>query len=489
MSGRGPNVLILYKVINHKGDEGNYNAFELPRTSSVSLQAVQDHCHALRKLNPAGAQGFHWRVRIDDKVQKGSAPKYAWWDIQDVKARLPVKEVNFTELSHILAPPKRKVLSEVDSVSKGIRSLGKAMNKVASSVEASSSSAYDSGPLVPIVMFKLVDLVQIHDKYEGTPALASQARVSAPHGAPQSARTRATAPPPQRTSARPTNTTVRPTSQAHRRPAAKPAAPKGTARRPQSATATAELMDFGSGPNPPPTRGTTAAGRVPAPPSIAPTAKPAETRAQKLKREYAQKKQTQNRVWDEVDQRWVTVDAKPGTRVQGGTTSAPPNAKGASGGAGPKPNIKAVSLDNVNTAGKSAAVAQAINARVNEMKSAQQKALQEVRQREEQKKQSESQEDEVRQRLEPKIKAWSEEHGKKKQLRALLASLHTILWPESKWKPVNLGDLLDDKKCRLAFHKASREVHPDKTMKLSPENRFLSKRIFDALSQAKSELA
>ena len=122
------------------------------------------------------------------------------------------------------------------------------------------------------------------------------------------------------------------------------------------------------------------------------------------------------------------------------------------------------------------------------MKVAQQKALQEVREREEQKKQSESQEDEVRQRLEPKIKAWSEEHGKKKQLRALLASLHTILWPEAKWKPVNLGDLLDDKKCRLAFHKASRVVHPDKTMKLSPENRFLAKRIFDALSQAKSEL-
>ena len=65
------------------------------------------------------------------------------------------------------------------------------------------------------------------------------------------------------------------------------------------------------------------------------------------------------------------------------------------------------------------------------MKDVQQKALQEVRYRSTAKKQSESQEDEVRQRLEPKIKALSEEHGKKKQLIALLASLHTILWPEA----------------------------------------------------------
>lgn len=103
------------------------------------------------------------------------------------------------------------------------------------------------------------------------------------------------------------------------------------------------------------------------------------------------------------------------------------------------------------------------------------------------KKSDEAEEDIVRKQLEPKIKAWSEEHGKKKQLRALLASLHTILWPEANWKPVGLGDLLDDSKCKRWFHKASRVVHPDKTHHLNAEQRFLAKRIFDALSQAKSE--
>jgi len=103
------------------------------------------------------------------------------------------------------------------------------------------------------------------------------------------------------------------------------------------------------------------------------------------------------------------------------------------------------------------------------------------------KKEGEAAEDLARQKLEPKIKLWSEEHGKKKQLRALLASLHTILWSDAKWKPVNLGDLLDDGKVKRNFHKASRVVHPDKTFELSHENKFLAKRIFDALKQAKSD--
>jgi len=50
-----------------------------------------------------------------------------------------------------------------------------------------------------------------------------------------------------------------------------------------------------------------------------------------------------------------------------------------------------------------------------------------------------------------------------------------------------LGDLLEDGKVKRAFHKASRVVHPDKTHHLPADQRFLAKRIFDALSQAKTE--
>lgn len=93
----------------------------------------------------------------------------------------------------------------------------------------------------------------------------------------------------------------------------------------------------------------------------------------------------------------------------------------------------------------------------------------------------------MRQRLEPKLKAWGEEHGQKKQLRALLANLHTILWEGSGWKQITLADVLEEKKVKRVYYRASRVVHPDKTGHLDAEKRFVAKRVFDALTQAKVE--
>ena len=98
----------------------------------------------------------------------------------------------------------------------------------------------------------------------------------------------------------------------------------------------------------------------------------------------------------------------------------------------------------------------------------------------------EAEEDAIRVQLEPKIKAWSEEYGKKKQLQALLASLHTILWPGAKWKAISMGDILQPAKVKKFYFKATLVVHPDKTGNLPADQRFLAKRIFDALSQAKT---
>ncbi|GMH73621.1 hypothetical protein TL16_g06242, partial [Triparma laevis f. inornata] len=146
-----------------------------------------------------------------------------------------------------------------------------------------------------------------------------------------------------------------------------------------------------------------------------------------------------------------------------------------------------VSLSASNAVGKSANVAAAVHARVQEMEDAQEKAVKELRDREKQKVKDAEEMDEVRARLEPKIKEWSEEYGKKRQLRALLSSLDKVLWPESSWKPINLGDILDSKKARRAYLKASLKVHPDKTKNLLPDQKFIATGVFDALSQANAE--
>jgi len=209
---------------------------------------------------------------------------------------------------------------------------------------------------------------------------------------------------------------------------------------------------------------------------------PTETRVEKLSREYKQKQHGQGLVWDEIDQRYVTPDSKGGESVKPlSTTSTRPTAPGVK----PKKAV-GISLDPSNAVGKSAHVAEAMQARVDDMEKNKQKALDEIRKRKLKEKDGVAEEDQFRQKLDPMIKAWSEDFGKKKQLSALLASLQTVLWPGAKWTPVNLGDLLDKKKCIRAFHKATRLVHPDKTTNLDAEKRFLAKRIFDALKQAKS---
>lgn len=350
--------------------------------------------------------------------------------------------------------------SSADSASKAAKGALKGLGKaLAGAVEGGSHT--DHGPRVPVIAFKLLDLVKMHDDF----ALKhGGSNGHAPVAAPRAPR----APKPRQQQQRaPAQHQRTPAPQQRQRPAATPAQrPASQRRAPAARPAEASLMDFGA----------------PAPASHRSAPIPSnETRAEKLKREYAKKNSNANRVWDDVDQRWVEVDPKAG--VKAGSQSAPPQSAAQTN----KKKVVGIKLDASNAAGKAAHVQAAVHARVNDMRQSQAKAVAEVRERENKKKMNDAEEDEVRKRLEPKIKVWSEEHGKKKQLRALLASLHTILWPGANWKQMSIGDLLDDGKVKRAFFKASRVVHPDKTVDLDAEKRFLAKRIFDALSQAKTE--
>jgi hypothetical protein len=416
---------------------------------------------------------------VEDKSAPGeTGPKtFSWWDIQDENAALPIKEASPTQLNKFFNPAKMEASDGGASISaKGaFKTLGKAMS------QAVGHDSVDQGPPVKVVAFKLLDLVKMHDDFAAKNQGRGAGRVPQPPVAPQPKQQQLPSrsrPSPPAAVPRPPQTT-RPSPPAHAPPPQRQATPSRPPQPEQRHVAQeASLMDFGT------TTISSSGGFSSMPISSKSTPPSNETRAEKLKREYAQKNQNSSRVWDEIDQRWIEADSVE-------KKAAAPSVSGRSSSflsdESPKKKEVGISLDPANAVGKSAAVQAAVHSRVNEMRESQEKALREVREREERKKIEESEEDEVRRRLEPSIKAWSEEHGKKKQLRALLASLHTILWPGAQWKQVTIGDLLDDKKVKLAFHKASRVVHPDKTHHLPAEQRFLAKRIFDALSQAKNE--
>ena len=53
--------------------------------------------------------------------------------------------------------------------------------------------------------------------------------------------------------------------------------------------------------------------------------------------------------------------------------------------------------------------------------------------------------------------------GKERNIRALLSTLHTVLWDgEIRWKPVSMADLVTPDQVKKYYRKAVLVVHPDK---------------------------
>jgi hypothetical protein len=62
--------------------------------------------------------------------------------------------------------------------------------------------------------------------------------------------------------------------------------------------------------------------------------------------------------------------------------------------------------------------------------------------------------------LKPKIDAWSA--NKKDNIRALLSTVHTVLWEDSGWTAPSIADMVDPGKVKKWYMKANLVVHPDK---------------------------
>lgn len=65
--------------------------------------------------------------------------------------------------------------------------------------------------------------------------------------------------------------------------------------------------------------------------------------------------------------------------------------------------------------------------------------------------------------VEARLTAWK--GGKQDNLRALLASLDTVLWPEAGWKKLSMAELVLPNKVKINYMKGISKVHPDKVSK------------------------
>ncbi|KAL8959905.1 MAG: hypothetical protein Q9193_003303 [Seirophora villosa] len=75
--------------------------------------------------------------------------------------------------------------------------------------------------------------------------------------------------------------------------------------------------------------------------------------------------------------------------------------------------------------------------------------------------------------------------GKENNLRALLASLDTVLWEGSGWKKVGMGELILPGKVKVVYMKGIARVHPDKLPQTATtEQKMVSAAVFATLNEA-----
>ena len=85
--------------------------------------------------------------------------------------------------------------------------------------------------------------------------------------------------------------------------------------------------------------------------------------------------------------------------------------------------------------------------------------------------------------VDAKIDAWK--RGKETNLRALLSSLDTIVWPGLGWKPIALHQVLDQAGLKKNYTKAIARLHPDKISKnATTEQKMIASAAFHALNEA-----
>ncbi|EGX51557.1 hypothetical protein AOL_s00054g256 [Orbilia oligospora ATCC 24927] len=88
--------------------------------------------------------------------------------------------------------------------------------------------------------------------------------------------------------------------------------------------------------------------------------------------------------------------------------------------------------------------------------------------------------------VEARLLAWK--GGKETNLRALIASLDTVLWEGSGWKKVGMHELVMPNKVKIAYMKGIAKVHPDKiSQDATVEQTMLAAAVFSTLNEAWDE--
>jgi hypothetical protein len=156
-------------------------------------------------------------------------------------------------------------------------------------------------------------------------------------------------------------------------------------------------------------------------------------------------------------------------------SSAPPAAAAAAAAASSEPKVPLPSRDELR-ARREAALEEKVK-----------EALEFKLELDENKKKEEAELEIAKANHEKKLTEWAFNNKEKRNVRNLLSTLHTVLWPGATWKTISLADVIEPKQVKLQYRKAMLVVHPDKTSNQTSEVRFIAKRLFEGINEAYQE--
>lgn len=145
--------------------------------------------------------------------------------------------------------------------------------------------------------------------------------------------------------------------------------------------------------------------------------------------------------------------------------------------------------DHVDKSTKTLEVRQAMIGRERSLERKMARAKESLKARDEQSRKVEQRKADAELTLGPKLKLWAEDNGRKKNIRTLLSTMHTVMWPESRWNQCGMAKLLTPVDVKKGHRRAMLVVHPDKNSGRTPEQMFVAERVFDALNGAWDEFA
>lgn len=91
---------------------------------------------------------------------------------------------------------------------------------------------------------------------------------------------------------------------------------------------------------------------------------------------------------------------------------------------------------------------------------------------------------ELKDSVDARLTAWK--GGKETNIRALIASLDSVLWPELGWQKVGMHELVSNAQVKSRYTRAIARVHPDKlnARNTTVEQRMIANGVFGALNEA-----